>query len=412
MNLNLSGTYTDLYQLTMAQAYFDDGLKDMPVVFDYFFRKTPFNGGYVIFAGLAEVLEGLENFKFTEEDLSYLYKRGFHKAFLKYLSDFRFKGRVYAPKEGEVVFPTAPVMRIEGNSIEVQLVETFILNITNFQSLIATKASRMRLVAKDKILSEFGLRRAQAFGGVAASRAAIIGGFDSTSNVYAAIKYGMPSEGTMAHSYIQLYGDDLTAFRKFSIAHPTNTTLLVDTFDTLKSGVPSAIIVAKEMEQRGEKLRAIRLDSGDLAFLSIRARKMLDEAGLHDVKIATSNQLDEYVIRSLDQQGAKVDIFGIGTALVTGKPDAALDGVYKLAMADGNPRIKVSENIQKTTLPAKKQLHRLFHKDGSFLGVDAITLIEEKEIGLLIHPFEAHKTKPCDNLKATPLLKLVMEGGD
>lgn len=411
MDFQITGSYTDLYQLAMGQAYYADGIHEMSVTFDYFFRKIPFNNGYVLFAGLADALRILESLKFSEADIEFLREQGFASDYLSVLSDFRFRGKVYAPREGEVVFPTEPILRVEGSILEAQLVETMLLNILNHQSLIATKAARIRFVAPDGILSDFGMRRAHGLGAIQASRAALIGGFDSTSNVYAARRYGLKCEGTMAHSFIQLHGDELTAFRKFAEAHPGNSVFLVDTYNTLKSGMPNAIKVAKEMESRGEKLNGIRLDSGDLSFFARRARHMLDNAGLEYVKIAASNQLDEFVVRSLLHQKAPIDIFGVGTSLVTGQPDAALDGVYKLVMADGNPRIKVSENIKKITLPGKKQIYRLLNEDGTFKGIDGIAQADEDMPEHLIHPFEAHKSMKCEGSKAEALLKPVMENG-
>ncbi|MFA5615247.1 MAG: nicotinate phosphoribosyltransferase, partial [Syntrophorhabdaceae bacterium] len=299
-----SATYTDHYELTMGQAYFLAGQKDVLAVFDYFFRKNPFEGGYAIFAGLLDLLAVLEAFRFDKEDLRFLKEQSFDPDYLTYLENFRFKGTVYSPPEGDLVFPTRPVLRVEGNLIETQLIETVLLNILNFQSLIATKASRMRLVAKDRMLIDFGLRRAQGPGGYYASRAAVIGGFDATSNARAARDYNLQPSGTMAHSYIESYESEIDAFRSFAAARPNDCVLLVDTYNTLYSGVPNAIIVAKEMERKGQRLKGIRLDSGDLSYLAQKCRAMLDEAGLSYVRIAASNQLDEYVIRSLMDQGA------------------------------------------------------------------------------------------------------------
>ena len=253
-------------------------------------------------------------------------------SFLDYLKSFSFKGTIHSVEEGSVVFPYEPIVIASGCLAEVQVIETLLLNILNFSSLVATKASRMRLVAGNRALSEFGLRRAQGFGGMQASRAAVIGGFNSTSNVLAAKRYNLIPQGTMAHSFIQSFDDELTAFRKYAELNPCNCILLVDTYDTINSGIPNAIIVAKELEQKGYRLSGIRLDSGDLAYLSAAARKILDENNLQYVKIVLSNQIDEIVIRSLLEQGAPVDVFGIGTNLVTGHPDSALDGVFKLSM--------------------------------------------------------------------------------
>ncbi len=411
MKFDISGSYTDLYQIAMGQALFRDGQHQRPASFDYFFRDLPFDGGYVVFAGLETVLEILEDWHFEPEDLEFLADHGFDADYLAWLGDLRFTGSVHAAREGEVVFPTEPLLRLDAPVVEAQLVETVILNFLNFQSLIATKAARMRHAAGDAIVSEFGLRRSQGPGGMLAARAAVIGGCDSTSNVAAAQRYGLRAEGTMAHAFIQWHGDELAAFRAFAAARPDNTVLLVDTYDTLRSGIPNAITVAREMASRGEQMRAIRLDSGDLAYLSRRARHMLDEAGLSDVKIAASNQLDEYVIRSLRQQRAPIDIFGVGTSLATGAPDAALDGVYKLALADGEPRIKVSENLIKTTLPGSKQVYRFIDNDGRFVGIDGIAREDEAVPESLVHPFEPHKTTGCAGLTSMRLLQPVMQGG-
>lgn len=411
MHIEICGTYTDLYQIAMGQALFRGGQRGKRAVFDYFFRKVPFAGGYVVFAGLETVLETLQDWRFTADEIEGLAAGGFDRDYLDYLRDLRFCGDLHAPPEGEIVFPTEPLLRVEGNVIEAQLVETLILNLLNYQSLVATKASRIRAVAGGAILSEFGLRRAQAQGGIVAARAAVIGGFDSTSNVYAAQRFGLRAEGTMAHAFIQWHGDELTAFRAFAAARPDNTVLLVDTYDTLKSGVPNAITVAREMRARGQALRAIRLDSGDLAFFAHRARALLDAAGFPEVKIAASNQLDEYVIRSLRQQGAPIDIFGVGTSLVTGAPDAALDGVYKLAVAGEEPRIKVSESLGKTTLPGRKQVHRFFNGDGHFAGIDGVVTADEAAPTRLVHPFEPHKSLACADFTSEPLLQPVMRQG-
>ena len=360
-NFSITGTYTDLYQLTMGQVYFLKGTSHQEAVFDYFFRKLPFQGGYVAFAGLGVLLQILEELHFSKEDLAYLKGIGLHPDFVERLKNFSFQGTIHSVKEGEIVFPNEPLVRVEGNILEAQIIETVLLNILNFQSLIATKAARMRSVAGNKILSDFGLRRAQGVGGYHAARAAIVGGFNSTSNVKAGLDFDIPVMGTMAHSFIQSYDNELSAFRDFAEKRPDHCALLVDTYDTIRSGVPNAITVAKEMEKRSQRLQGIRLDSGDLAYLSKQSRKMLDDAGLNYVKITASNQLDEYVIKSLLDQQAPIDVFGVGTSLVTGPPDAALDGVYKLAYANGKPRIKLSENLQKITLPHKKQVYRILN---------------------------------------------------
>lgn len=410
-NINpCSGLYTDMYELAMSQAYYKQNSHNISSCFDYFFRKLPFDGGYVIFCGLGDLLQVIENLNFSKEEITWLHQQGMDAQFLSWLKNFHFTGTVYSMKEGEVVFPTEPLLRVEGNLVEVQLIETLLLNYLNFQSLIATKAARMRYVAGDRHLSEFGLRRAQALGGIYASKAAFAGGFNSTSNAYAAKKYDIKVVGTMAHSFIQSYDDELTAFRKFAEAHPDNCTLLADTYNTLKSGIPNAITVAKEMEIKGQRLQAVRLDSGDLAYLSKKARQMLDNAGLDYVQIVASNQLDEYLIKSLIEQNAPIDIFGVGTSIATGQPSGALDGVYKLCEVNGQPRIKLSENIEKITLPGIKQVYRYRDENGYFTG-DAIAGSDDKIPEKMIHPFDPEKSMELDITKATPLLHKVMENG-
>src|SRR5690554_2546248 len=408
--MQITAAYTDLYQLTMAQVYFRTKPSGR-AVFDYYYRNNPFNGGYSIFTGLEDVLDILETLKFSVSDIAYLEQHGFEKDFLDYLRDFRFRGAIYSCKEGDVVFPNRPILQVEANIIEAQIIETFLLNMLNFQTLIATKASRIRYSAKKEILLDMGLRRAHATGGYYASRAAAIGGFDGTSNVKAAEDYNIPCSGTMAHSFIQSYEDELQAFRDFAKWRPKNCVLLVDTFNTLKSGLQNAMIVAKEMEKKGEQLLGVRLDSGDLAYLSKKTREMLDDANLEYVKIVASNQLDEFVINSLKEQGAPIDIFGVGTNLVTGKPDASLGGVYKLSEFNGEPRIKLSENIIKTTLPFKKQVYRILDENGMFYGADAIALASEEKITKMFHPFDRTKSLNLDRFQHEPLLEKVMEGG-
>lgn len=408
--MNITAAYTDLYQLTMAQVYFKIKSEGR-AVFDYYFRHNPFQGGYTIFAGLEDVLEILETLRFAPSDIAYLEQHGFTKGFLDYLSDFRFKGTIYSSKEGDVVFPNRPILQVEGNIIEAQIIETMLLNLLNFQTLIATKASRIRHSAKHEMLLDMGLRRAHATGGYYASRATVIGGFDSTSNVIAAEDYNIPSSGTMAHSFIQSYEDELQAFRDFALHRPKNCVLLVDTYNTLKSGLPNAITVAKEMEGRGEKLLGVRLDSGDLAYLAKKSRKMLDDANLDYVKIVASNQLDEYVIKSLKEQGAPIDIFGVGTNLAVGKPDAALDGVYKLSEYNGEPRIKLSENIIKVSLPYKKQVYRMIDQNGMFYGADAVVRATENPVKEMIHTYDATKSLDLTRFEHEPLLEKVMDKG-
>lgn len=409
-----TGLYTDFYELTMAHGYFYSGKKEDKATFDYFFRTNPYGGGFTVFAGLQDFLELLDEFTYSKEDIQYLKAHGFKAEFLEYLKKFRFSGDIHSVKEGEIVFPNEPVLKAEGNIIECQIIESMLLNILNFESLIATKAFRIKSVCGKSIFSDFGLRRAQGLGSIQASRAAFIGGAISTSNVLAGKMFDIPVTGTQAHSWIQSFDSELEAFRAYAKIHPENTILLVDTYDTLKSGVPNAIRVAKEMEEMGHRLNAIRLDSGDLAYFSKKSRKLLDNAGLDYVKIVASNQLNEFVISSLlKEQNAPIDAFGVGTEMVTGKSDAALDGVYKLADLNGSPKMKFSENIEKTTLPGKKNLLRYFDENGSFYR-DAIVLEDEKpgETETVFHPVYPEKNTSVKNLKFELLLQKVVAGGE
>ena len=411
-SFHINGLYTDFYELSMAQGYYFAGKEKEKAVFDYFFRSNPFKGGFLVFAGLADFLDQLSTFTFEEETIAYLGKLGLKKEFLTYLNHFNFKGKVLAVREGELVFPNEPLVRIEADLIEAQLIETLLLNILNFQSLIATKSFRMKLAANGKTFSDFGLRRAHGFGGLQASRAAIIGGASSTSNVQAGFMYNLPVSGTMAHSWVQSFDNELAAFRAYAEINPKNSILLVDTYDTLRSGVPNAILVAKEMALQGEQLVGIRLDSGDLAYLSKKARKMLDKEGLDKVKILASNQLNEHVIKSLEDQGAPIDGFGIGTELVTGKPDASLDGVYKLCESSGKPSMKISENIEKNTLPGRKMVWRFYDEEGNFYR-DGILLEDEipGNCEWLFHPTQSDKKTQVCGLKREKLLLPVYDEG-
>jgi len=407
------GLYTDYYELEMAQGYFYSGKKDEQATFDYFFRSNPYQGGFTVFAGLLDFLDLLDQFSFSQSDIKYLKKQGFKPEFLEYLRDFLFSGNIFSVKEGEIIFPNEPILKVEGNIIECQLIESLLLNILNFESLIATKAFRIKLVAGEKIFADFGLRRAQGLGAFHASRAAYIGGAGSTSNVLAGKLFGIPVSGTQAHSWIQSFDDELDSFRAYANIHPENTVLLVDTFDTLNSGVPNAIRVAKELEEKGFRLKAIRLDSGDLAYLSVKARQMFNEAGLDYVNIIASNQLNENVIKSLLQdQNAAIDAFGIGTELITGKSDAALDGVYKLTQVDDQPKMKISENIEKNTLPGKKQLYRFFDTAGKFYR-DAILLENEnpESVNHIYHPVYPEKNSSLSECTSEALLQPVVQNG-
>ncbi len=407
MNYSL---YTDLYELTMAQGYFLAGREKEEAVFDYFFRKLPFEGGYVIFAGLETLLDILEGYKFGSKEIAYLKRLGFKKEFLEYLKNFRFKGNVFSVKEGEVVFPNEPIVRIEGTLIETQLIETLLLNVLNFQSLVATKAARICSAAGEKAVLDFGMRRAQGLGAVWASRASVIGGVKATSNVFAAKEFGLTPSGTMAHSWVQSFDDELIAFRKYAEIYPDNAVLLLDTYNTIDSGLPNAIKVAKELEAKGKRLLGVRLDSGDFAYLSREVRTKLNAAGLDYVKIAVSNQIDEYIIKSLEEQSAAIDIYGVGTKLAAAKPDGALDGVYKLSEIAGKATMKFSENIAKTTLPGRKEIRRFFSEDGSFYG-DAVTLTDEKAISKYYHPHFSEKFKVVKGLRFENLLSLVFSKG-
>ncbi len=402
--------YTDYYELTMAQGYFLTGMAEKKACFDYFFRKLPFKGGYVVFAGLGDLLEILQDFSFDSEDIGYLRTQGFHEDFLAYLSHFKFTGTIHSVREGEIIFPNEPVLRVEGSILETQLIETLALNLLNFQSLIATKASRLKYAAGNRSVIEFGLRRAQGLGGIHATRAAVIGGAESTSNVYSAFTYGITPSGTMAHSWVESFANEVEAFRTFAKIYPENCVFLVDTYDTLQSGVPNAIKVAHELEKEGHRMKGVRLDSGDLAYLSKRTRAMLDEAGLHHVEIVATNQLDENLIKSLLEQGAAIDVFGVGTSLVIGRDDAALDGVYKLSRYDGEPRIKISENIEKILIPDVKKIYRYYNTDHKFYA-DAVVGVDEEDIDEMIHPHHSIKRMALNGFKKESLLGCVMDEG-
>jgi len=397
------GLRTDFYELTMAQGYFFSEHRDTRAVFDLYFRKNPFQGGYAVFAGLHEAAHALLDYRFSGDDLDYLASLGFRQPFLDYLSEFRFQGDVDGFREGEVVFANEPLIRVSGTIIEAQLVETLLLNIINFQTLVATKARRTVDAANGRSVVDFGMRRAQGAAALAASRAAFIGGVDGTSNTEAAAMYGIPAVGTHAHSWIQSFDSELASFRAFASTYPDRSTLLVDTYDTLRSGIPNAIQVARELDQQGHRLYGVRLDSGDLAYFSRKAREALDEAGFHDVRIVASNQLDEHLIASLLSQGAPIDVFGVGTRLVTAYDQPALDGVYKLAEINGHPSLKFSENPEKINLPGNKTVARFLNGDNRF-AMDGILLSDEdpKRIRVLRHPSVEFKRTRVDREGLTP----------
>jgi len=369
--MRYSPLLTDLYELTMMAGYLEEGMAEKPAVFDLFFRTNPFEGGYAVFAGVEPALECLEQLSFEPEELDYLQGLGlFRPRFIEYLREFRFRGRITAPPEGTLVFACEPLLTVEGTLAEAQFVETALLTIINFQTLVATKAARIRHAADGAEVIEFGLRRAQGpNGGLSASRAASVGGVNGTSNLLAGMVYGLPVRGTHAHSWVQAFPDEVTAFRAYADVFPDSTILLVDTYDTLRSGLPNAITVARELREQGHELAGIRIDSGDLAYLSGEARRMLDEADFGRVRIVASNELDEHVIESVRSEGGRVDIYGVGTKLATaaGPGGGALGGVYKLVEMDGQPRLKVTGDIAKATLPGKKRLLRALGLDGTFI---------------------------------------------
>lgn len=403
--------YTDFYELTMAQGYFYSQKHHDHAVFDYFFRTNPFRGNYTVFAGLSTALSMLQAFSFTDNDIDYLQQQGFKKEFLEYLGEFTFSGEIYSVREGEIVFPNTPLLRVEGNLIETQLIETLLLNTLNFQSLIATKAARIKSVAQDKLLLEFGVRRAQGWGGILASKAAIIGGFQKTSNVLTAQRYRLEVSGTMAHSWVQAFSSELEAFRKYTDLYGNQSVLLVDTYDTLNSGMPNAIKIAKEMKEKGQQLLGVRIDSGDLLAKSKQVRRMLDENKLEDVSIVVSNQLDEYAVDKLLTNNAPIDAFGIGTALSVGMPDAALDGIYKLVEVNQNPTMKVSDDIAKTTLPGKKELIRYYNGEDKF-EADGICYPWELNNNSYFYLTDINTRMETHSSKKENLLHKVMEEGE
>ena len=378
---------TDLYELTMMQGYFRNKDQNETVIFDAFFRNNPMDGGYSISAGLAQVIDLIKNLHFSKQDISYLAGLGlFDDDFLDYLKDFKFTGDIYAIPEGSIMFPREPMIKVIAPIMQAQLIETAILNIINHQSLIATKASRVCFAARGDGIMEFGLRRAQGpDAGIYGARAAVIGGCIGTSNVLAGQLFDVPVKGTHAHSWIMSFPDEYTAFKAYSEIYPGACLLLVDTYDTLKSGVPNAIRVFREMRDSGMELKnyGIRLDSGDLAYLSKKARRMLDAAGFSDAIISASNDLDEYLIDSLKVQGAAITSWGVGTHLITAKDCPSFGGVYKLAAVkktDGTfiPKIKLSENTEKVTNPGNKTIYRIYEKDSGKIKADLICLVDEQ----------------------------------
>ncbi|OPZ74037.1 MAG: Nicotinate phosphoribosyltransferase pncB2 [Firmicutes bacterium ADurb.Bin456] len=381
-NLTLS---TDKYQINMMYAYWRKGVHNKKSVFEAFFRKQPFNNGFAVFAGLERIAGYINNLRFNGDDIAYLAEQeeNYDPAFYEELRNFRFTGNIRAVPEGTLVFPGEPLVQVEARLLEAQLVETAILNFMNYQTLVATKAARVRQVAPSDVLMEFGMRRAQeADAALWGARATYIAGFDSTSNMMAGKLFGIPTRGTHAHSWVQKHDSEEEAFKNFADAFPDHVILLVDTYDTIKTGVPNAIKIGKYLESLGKRMRGIRLDSGDLAELSIQARRMLDEAGLDYVKIVASNDLDEYRIEDLKKRGAKIDMWGIGTRLITCYDDPALGGIYKLVAKEVNgsyqPVIKISGSLEKVTTPGVKTIYRMLNKDTGWSEGDYIGFVDEE----------------------------------
>ncbi len=415
--MRFSPLLTDFYELTMLAGYFELGMHQQPAVFDLFSRQTPFKGGYAVFAGLETALGYLQELAFDDEELSYLEGlKIFRPHFLSYLEGFRFRGSVSAAAEGCAVFPREPLLSVEGGLAEAQFVETALLNIVNFQTLVATKAARINRAAGGATVLEFGLRRAQGpNGGLSEARAAYIGGVRCTSNVLAGKTYGIPVMGTHAHSWIMAFADELTAFRRYAEVFPDSCVLLLDTYDTLESGLPNALVVAAELKARGHALLGVRIDSGDLAYLSRQVRAALDAAGFAEVKVVASNELDEYVIESIRAEGGRVDVYGVGTRLATcaGEGGGALGGVYKLVRVAEEPKLKLTSDLAKATIPDRKRLLRVLAPDGSF--IQDVIAREGEEIApesMVYDPANPlQKVRIPANARFIELRSRVMEGG-
>ena len=427
MKCNYSALLTDFYELTMMQGFFSQN-PDRLSVFDMFFRRQPFGGGYAVFAGLEPMLNAIENFTFSADDIGYLKSLNcFSKEFLDYLSNFRFKGEIYAVKEGTVVFPNEPLVRVKGTLLEAQLIEPILLNFVNFQTSIATKSARICRAAGASAVMEFGLRRAQGpDGAMSAARASYIGGAGATSNVLAGKIYDIPVSGTMAHSWIMSFDTELEAFEAFAEMYPNNCILLADTYDTLKSGVMNAVKVFKKLKAKGCKGYGIRLDSGDLSFLSREAKRVFAENGLQEAKIVASNDLDEWVIEQMAFEGARVDAYGVGTRLVTADKDPSLTGVYKLTAKEADdgsfsPAIKLTNNPEKMSNPGIKNILRFYDKNGMMLADmvlfedetdEILKTVAEKKPLRLNHPSIEYSFITLDEYTdAKLLLENVMENG-
>ncbi len=418
--LNLT-MLTDFYELTMANGYFQNGFSEQIAYFDLFFRRIPDGGGFVIMAGVEQMIDYLQHLSFSEEDIDALRRHGFSEAFLDYLRHFQFTCDVWAVPEGTPVFPGEPIVTVRGPVIQAQFIETMLLLCINHQSLIATKANRIVRAAQGRGVMEFGSRRAQGFdGAVYGARAAYIGGCIGTACTICERDFGIPALGTMAHSWVQLFDSELDAFCAYAREYPQDCTLLVDTYDTLHSGLPNAIeAFRRELLPRGCRPKGVRIDSGDITYLSKRMRKMLDEAGFPDCSIVASNSLDEYIIRDMLIQGAKVDSFGVGERLITAASDPVFGGVYKLAAIETQsgivPKIKLSENVSKITTPGAKTVWRLFDRESGKAIADVITLMEEvideRAPYELFDPEFTWKRKTVRNFLARPLLRRIFEHG-
>lgn len=414
---------TDFYEITMAGGYFENNFKDKIAYFDMFYRKNPDKAGFAIMAGVEQVVDYLNNLKFSDEDIEYLRQRNmFSEEFLEYMRNFEFSCDVWAIPEGTPIFPYEPIVTVKGPVIQAQFVETMILLCINHQSLIATKANRIVRAADNRAVMEFGSRRAQGFdGAIYGARAAYIGGCVGTACTIVDRDFKIPALGTMAHSWVQMFDSEIDAFRAYARKYPQSCTLLVDTYNVLKSGIPNAIkVFNEELVPNGYRPAGIRIDSGDITYLSRKARKMLDDAGFPDCKICASNSLDEYIIRDMLLQGAQVDTFGVGERLITSSSQPVFGGVYKLVAIedeDGNitPKIKISENVEKITTPCFKNVWRLYDKDTNKAIADVITLHNEKIDDTkpyeIFDPNHTWKRKTIDNFIAVPLMKKYFENG-
>lgn len=423
-DLNNYSLLADYYEFTMGNGYFKSGQTDKIVYFDLFFRNIPDDGGFAIVAGLEQAVEYISNLKFSSEDIDFLRDKGiFDEGFLEYLANFKFTCDVWAIPEGTPIFPGEPIMVVRGPIIQTQLMETMLLVTMNYQSLIATKSNRIVRAARGRAVIEFGSRRAQGYSGaILGARAAYIGGCMGTANTMSDRLYGVPAMGTMAHSWVQSFDSELEAFRTYARTYPDNCSLLIDTYDIMKEGLPNAIKVFKEeLVPNGFRPKSVRIDSGDISYLSKAIRKVLDEEGFSDCGIMASNSLDEYVIESLLEQGAEINSFGVGERLITSKSDPVFGGVYKLSAVEddeGNiiPKIKISENVEKITIPGFKQVHRFFDKDTHAPIADVISLhdedfSEEEEIEIF-HPVHTWKRKTINNFYTRKLLVPIFKGGE